>query len=192
VLVLELAEGETLEQSLADGPLEPRRAIRLLTQLAAVLAFGPLAGFVYAMVGIQGAALLTYFAGRGLSRDAIRRLAGPRLNRLSRELQRRGLFSVIAIRLVPVAPFIVVNMVAGAAHVRIGHYALGTAIGMLPGTLAATVFGGQLDSVLRNPGSVDYGLIAFLVAGLLLAFFALRGWLRRRLATNGKAPRHAN
>lgn len=163
---------------------------RPLVTLAAVLAFGPLKGFVYAMVGILGAALLTYAAGRALSRDTIRRLAGPRLNRLSRELRRRGLLSVVAVRLVPVAPFIVVNMVAGAARIRVSHYSLGTAIGILPGTLVATLFGGQLHSALRDPGSIDYGLIGVLVAVLLLAFFALRRWLRRRLAANGKATTH--
>jgi len=164
---------------------------RPLITLAAVVAFGPLLGFVYAMAGILGAALLTYSAGRVLSRDTIRRLAGRRLNRLSRELRRRGLLSVIAVRLVPVAPFIVVNMVAGAVRIRVSHYSLGTAIGMLPGTLAATVFGDQLHSFLRDPGSLNYGLVGLLVAVVLLVFFALRRWLRRRLASGGKATTDA-
>lgn len=158
---------------------------RPLITLAAVVAFGPLAGFVYAMVGILGAALLTYFGGRFLSRDTVRRLAGPRINRLSRELRRRGLLSVIAVRLVPVAPFIVVNMVAGAFHIRVSHFSLGTAIGILPGTLAATLFGDQLHSILRDPGSINYGLTALLVITLLGVFFVLHRWLRRRLATAG-------
>lgn len=160
---------------------------RPLITLAAVLAFGPLKGFAFAMVGILAAALLTYSAGRALSRDAIRRLAGARLNRLSRELRRRGLLSVVAVRLVPVAPFIVVNMVAGAARIRVSHYSLGTAIGILPGTLVATVFGGQLHSAMRDPTSINYGLVGVVVAALLLGFFALRRWLRRRLAADGKA-----
>jgi phospholipase D1/2 len=164
---------------------------RPLITLAAVVAFGPLVGFVYAMAGILSAALLTYSAGRVLSRDTIRRLAGRRLNRLSRELRRRGLLSVIAVRLVPVAPFIVVNMVAGAARIRVSHYSLGTAIGMLPGTLAATVFGDQLHSFLRDPGSLNYWLVGLLVAVVLLVFFALRRWLRRRFASSGKATTDA-
>jgi phosphatidylserine/phosphatidylglycerophosphate/cardiolipin synthase-like enzyme/membrane protein DedA with SNARE-associated domain len=160
---------------------------RPLITLAAVLAYGPLLGFAYAMTGMLAAALLTYSAGRWLSRDLIRRVAGRRLNRLSRELRRRGLLSVIAVRLVPVAPFIVVNMVAGAAHIRVSHYVLGTAIGILPGTLVATVFGGQLHSALRDPGDINYGLIAISVGAVVLAFFALRRWLRRRIAADGKA-----
>lgn len=164
---------------------------RPLITLAAVVAFGPLMGFGYAMAGILAAALLTYSAGRALSRDTIRRVAGPRLNRLSRELRRRGLLSVVAVRLVPVAPFIVVNMVAGAARIRVSHYSLGTAIGILPGTLTATLFGGQLHNALQDPGSINYGLVGILVAALLLAFIALRRWLSRRIAADGKAPTDA-
>jgi uncharacterized membrane protein YdjX (TVP38/TMEM64 family) len=160
---------------------------RPLITLAAVLAYGPLLGFAYAMTGMLAAALLTYSAGRWLSRDLIRRVAGRRLNRLSRELRRRGLLSVIAVRLVPVAPFIVVNMVAGAAHIRVSHYVLGTAIGILPGTLVATVFGGQLHSALRDPDSINYGLIGISVGAVVLAFFAVRRWLRRRIDADGKA-----
>lgn len=160
---------------------------RPLITLAAVLAYGALQGFVYAMVGMLTAAMLTYYGGRALSRDTVRRVAGARLNRLSRELRRRGLLSVVAVRLVPVAPFIVVNMVAGAARIRVDHYFLGTALGILPGALVATIFGGQLHSALRNPGSINYALVGVAVAAALLAFVALRRWLRRRLAVDGKA-----
>jgi phospholipase D1/2 len=153
---------------------------RTLITLAAVVVFGPLEGFVYAMLGILAAALLTYYGGRIPSRDTIRRIAGTRLNRLSRELRRRGLISMIAVRVIPVAPFIVVNMVAGAARIRLHHYVLGTIIGMLPGTLAATLLGGQLDTVLRDPGNVSFGLIALVMAVLLAAFLAARWWYRRR------------
>lgn len=160
---------------------------RPLITLAAVLAYGAPQGFAYAMAGMLTAALLTYYAGRALSRDAIRRVAGRRLNRISRELRRRGLLSVIAVRLVPVAPFIVVNMVAGAARIRTSHYVLGTAIGILPGILVATVFGGQMHSALRDPDSINYGLIGISVGAVVLAFFAVRRWLRRRIDADGKA-----
>jgi uncharacterized membrane protein YdjX (TVP38/TMEM64 family)/phosphatidylserine/phosphatidylglycerophosphate/cardiolipin synthase-like enzyme len=185
---------------LADHPLGPLLVMaaytlatltmfpRTLVTLAAMVAFGPLRGFVYAMLGILGAALLTYFAGRVLSRDMIRRVAGARLNRLSQELRRRGLISMIVVRLVPVAPFIVVNMVAGAARIRLRHYVLGTAIGVLPGLLAATLLGDQIGTALRDPAKVDYGLVALIMAALLAAFLAVRWWYRRRRAAAGEAP----
>lgn len=164
---------------------------RSLITLSAVLAFGPLNGFLYAMAGILLAALLTYTIGRTLSRDAIRRMAGPRLNQLSGELRRRGLLSVVAVRLLPVAPFIVVNMVAGATRIRVSHYSLGTAIGILPGTLTATFFGGGLSSFLQDPASINYGVLGAMVVLLLLGLLVLRAWLKRHLASDGKTKPHA-
>jgi phospholipase D1/2 len=160
---------------------------RPLITLAAVMAFGALQGFIYAMAGMLIAALLTYLAGRALSRDTVRRFAGRRLNRLSRALRRRGLLSVIAVRLVPVAPYVVVNLVAGATRIRVSHYLLGTAIGILPGTLAATLFGDQLHSALVDPDEINYTLIGIALAVLVVAFIALRRWLRRHIAADGKA-----
>lgn len=155
---------------------------RPLITLAAVLAFGPLQGFVYAMTGMLLAAMITYAAGRFLGRDAIRRLAGPKLNRLSRELRRRGLLSVVAVRLVPVAPYLVVNMVAGAAHIRVVHYFFGTALGILPGALVATIFGGQLHDALHEPSGIHWGFAALLVVAVLILMVVLRRWLKKRLA----------
>jgi uncharacterized membrane protein YdjX (TVP38/TMEM64 family) len=136
------------------------------------------------MIGMMVAALLTYSAGRMLSRDTVRRLAGARLNGLARQFRDSGLPSILAVRLVPVAPFVVVNVVAGAACVGLSRYVIGTAIGILPGVLVATLLGGQLDKVLRDSGGVSVGLAA-VFACVLLASFAARGYLRRRVAGPG-------
>jgi uncharacterized membrane protein YdjX (TVP38/TMEM64 family) len=145
---------------------------RTLITLFSVLVFGPWLGFVYAMSGILLASLLTYYAGRVLDRSTVRRLAGPTLNRVSEKLTERGLLAMTAVRLVPIAPFFVVNMVAGAIRIKLWHFTLGTALGMLPGTLAATVFADQVQTALRSPGDVNYWLIAgvvvFFAAGALL------------------------
>src|SRR6185369_13488002 len=92
--------------------------LALLT-VAAVLALGPWLGLACAIGGNLLSALLTYLAGRMFRRDMVRAIAGTRLNRLSRALRKRGLLAVTAIRLVPVAPFTVENVVAGAIHIRL-------------------------------------------------------------------------
>jgi len=116
--------------------------LSLLT-VVAIVAFGPLHGFVYAMLGAQLAALGSYGLGAALGRDILRTLAGVRINRLSEKLGERGLWAVVAVRVVPVAPFAVVNLVAGASHIRLPDLLLGTVIGMLPvvGTLALVGLG---------------------------------------------------
>jgi uncharacterized membrane protein YdjX (TVP38/TMEM64 family) len=110
----------------------------------------------------------------------VRRIARGKLNRLSQVMRRRGLLAMIAVRLVPLAPFAVVNMTAGAIRIRPLHFVVGTAVGILPGTLTATVFGDQLFAALRDPRLVDPLAVAAVVAlgGLLVAAtWLVRRWL---------------
>ncbi len=102
--------------------------------LVALVAFGPWAGFGCAMAGALLGAAASYGIGAFLGHAVLVRLAGPRINMLSQRMARRGLVAVILVRLVPVAPFAIINMVAGASHIRLRDLVLGTAIGITPGT----------------------------------------------------------
>jgi uncharacterized membrane protein YdjX (TVP38/TMEM64 family) len=152
---------------------------RWLITMTAVIAFGPWQGFIYGMTGLVLAALVSYLPGRLVASDTVRRLAGPRMQRVANIVKRRGLLAVSVIRLVPIAPFPVVNIVLGALRIRPRHFVLGTMLGMLPGMLAATVLSDQLAAALEDPTTVNWWLIAAAVALLLaLAYFGQR-WLRR-------------
>jgi uncharacterized membrane protein YdjX (TVP38/TMEM64 family) len=155
---------------------------RPLITLFAVVAFGPWLGFAYAMIGIEFSAWLTFVAGKKLDRDAVRRIAGTKLNDIIQVLRRRGLIAMTALRLVPLAPFAVEGVVAGAVRVKLWHFMVGTALGILPGTLTSTVFGDQLQAALEDPGKVNYWLIAAAVG--LMAFATW--WVRRWLLTSAK------
>lgn len=150
---------------------------RPVITLFAVVAFGPWLGFGYAMLGIQLAAWLSYVAGGRLNRGTVRRVAGHRLNSIIEVLRRRGLIAITALRLVPLAPFSVEGVVAGALRIKLWHFMLGTAIGILPGTLAATVFGDQLEAALQNPHAINYWLIFGVIALLAGATWFVRRWL---------------
>lgn len=150
---------------------------RPLITLAAVVAFGPFLGFSYALSGILVAALLTYLAGRRLPRGTVRSLAGKELNHVTETLRRRGLLAVTALRLVPLAPFAVEGLVAGAIHIKLWHFMLGTLLGMLPGTLASTVFGEQIEAALRDPSQINYGLLGAAVLTLFMLSLVVRRWL---------------
>ncbi|MGI9045475.1 MAG: VTT domain-containing protein [Burkholderiales bacterium] len=149
---------------------------RPLLTLAAVIAFGAWLGFAYAFIGIQLAALATYGMGQAMSRDTVRRIAGTKLNRISKVLRDKGLLAVIALRVIPVAPFIVVNMVIGAARVKLWHYLAGSAIGLLPGTLAATVFADQFETWLRDSGKVNWIVVAAVAIVFVVAIVLVRRW----------------
>ena len=84
------------------------------------------------------------------------------------------------LRLMPVAPFSVVNLVAGASAIRFRDFILGSAIGMLPGVALMTLFGDRLGAWLRRP---DLGNLAILVAvtvAVVALAIVLRRWSRRR------------
>ncbi len=151
---------------------------RPLITLAGVVAFGPWLGFLYALFGIVASSVVTYYVGRRMRRDTVRRLAGARLDRMVDVLKKRGLLAMTLLRLVPIAPFAVEGIVAGAVRLKLWQLVAGTAIGMLPGTLVTTVFGDQLESALSG-GEINWWLVggcaALLVGGTLL----VKRWFSR-------------
>jgi phospholipase D1/2 len=150
---------------------------RPLITLFAVVAFGPWLGFAYSMTGILISALFTYWMGTRMDRSTVRRLAGPKLNRILEVLRRRGLVALTALRLVPLAPFTIEGIVAGAIRISLRDFTIGTALGMLPGTLAATVFGDQLEVALRNPADVNLWIVGGVIVALTAATLFVRRWL---------------
>jgi phosphatidylserine/phosphatidylglycerophosphate/cardiolipin synthase-like enzyme/uncharacterized membrane protein YdjX (TVP38/TMEM64 family) len=144
---------------------------RWILTMTAVLTFGPWKGLVLALAGIAIAGCVTFIPGRMVSRDTVRRVTGPRLRPVTRFLENRGLFAVVLVRLVPIAPFPVVNLVMGAMRVKLWQFVLGTVLGMLPGTLATTVLSDQLATAL-GAGSVNYWFVGGALAMLgALAWF---------------------
>ena len=85
---------------------------------ATAATFGPLFGFVYAASGALVSGLVTYLLGVWLGREALDALVGPRVSRIRRGIRRRGVLAIAIVRLVPIAPFALVNLVAGASRIR--------------------------------------------------------------------------
>ncbi|MEX0959430.1 MAG: VTT domain-containing protein [Burkholderiales bacterium] len=147
--------------------------------VASVLVFGPFIGGLYALCGGWLGSIAGYGIGSGLGRSSIRRLAGARLNTISRRLAKRGVVTVAAARLLPVAPFTIVNMVAGASHIRFRDFAIGSAIGLLPGTIAVALFVETVASAVRTPSMFEVAMVAAVLLAILGGSWTLRVWLRR-------------
>lgn len=147
---------------------------RPLITLFSVMAFGPQQAFIYALVGVLAAGLLTYVAGRAMNRDMVRRLAGPKLNHISDVLRRRGLIAVTSLRLVPVAPFAAEGIIAGAIRIKLWHFMLGTGLGLLPGTIGTTVLGNELEAVLMRPSEANYWVVAGIAVFFFIGFLVVR------------------
>jgi phosphatidylserine/phosphatidylglycerophosphate/cardiolipin synthase-like enzyme/uncharacterized membrane protein YdjX (TVP38/TMEM64 family) len=151
-----------------------------LMVMATVLVFGPWWGIIYALTGSGLSALAVFGAGRLLGRDVVRRFAGSLLNRLSQKLSDSGLAAVITVRIVPVAPFSVVNLVAGVSEIRLKDFAIGTFVGMLPGVTAITLLADRISESIRDPGLGRFtalGVALVLVGGGLIG---LRRWVKRK------------
>lgn len=147
--------------------------------IATVVVFGPWMGFLYALAGSWLSAMAVFSLGRWMGRDLVRRLAGSLLNRLSRKLSASGLLAVITVRIVPVAPFSVVNLIAGVSEIRWGDFALGTLLGMLPGIAAVVVLADRIAESLRHPDLTHVTILMAAVALVGLALVALRRWVKR-------------
>jgi uncharacterized membrane protein YdjX (TVP38/TMEM64 family) len=140
---------------LAVGPLAPLTFVvgyalivplpvpkSVLTTLAGV-AFGVQLGIPLAVAGATAGATLAFGIARALGRDAVDRLARGRLDRVDAAVERGGTLAAVAVRVVPVLPFTVLNYACGVTTMRLRHYVLGTALGLIPGisvmvTLAST------------------------------------------------------
>jgi uncharacterized membrane protein YdjX (TVP38/TMEM64 family) len=144
---------------------------------ATAFTFGHWLGFAYSLSGSFLSAMVTYGLGRILGAKPLRLVGGRRLNSLKRMLRRRGLVAVATVRIVPVAPFTVINLAAGAFRVRLFDFVMGTLLGMTPGLLAIAFFGERLSDAVRHPGIGSF----IGIAALLAALIAAAEWLRRRL-----------
>lgn len=141
------------------------------------LTFGPLWGSIYSMLGAVISALLGYWLGRVLGRKSVQKLSGSNLNRLNRRLAKHGILAVITVRIVPVAPFTMINLVSGATHIKARDYLLGTVLGMLPGVLGITVFADSLVKAVLDPEPAQIAIFVLIALVVIAVMFGLKTWL---------------
>jgi uncharacterized membrane protein YdjX (TVP38/TMEM64 family) len=148
--------------------------------LVTLLVFGPWQGSLISIAAATAGAAVTFLIGKALGHEVVRRIGGRRVNLVSERLASRGILTVIAIRMVPVAPFAIINMIAGATHIRLRDMVLGTAVGMTPGTVFMAVFVDQIIEALKNPSPITalmFAALALLLVGGLVLF---RKWIDRQ------------
>jgi len=145
-----------------------------------ILAFGPWWGFWYALIGMTASALLTFGIGRLLGRRLMDHLSGSWVERISRTLAKKGVLTVATLRMLPIAPFSILNAVAGASHIRVRDFFLGTVLGELPGLVGLALFLDQVTETIRHPGLGSILLLIVIAVGIVLIAWALGRWLSNR------------
>lgn len=156
---------------------------------AAGLLFGLLAGVLIVLLGALLGAVVAFALGRALGRGAVERITGTRVARVDALLSRHGLLAVLGVRLVPVLPFTAINYGAGLTAVRFRDHLLGTALGIVPGTIAFVALGAHGTS----PGSWPFvvavlGLVALTAGGAAAA----RRHRRRRTTPTSDRPEQSS
>lgn len=148
--------------------------------LATILTFDPFTAFVYSFAGCMASAVALFGVGYGLGRDTVRRLMGARFDKLSCRLGRQGLLMVVTIRLFPIAPYTIVNFIAGAADIRFRDYVLGTVLGLAPWLALICILAKQLVEAVRHPNPQNTLLFGLLVLCVYLANYMVNRWLSKR------------
>jgi len=149
---------------------------------AAVVAFGPLWGATYSWIGTMVSALVGFWLGRTAGARTLERFSGDGVRRFMRHVGENGFLASLIVRLVPSAPFIVVNMAAGVTPMRARDFVVGTGIGIVP-KIALTAFAGASIVQMMRGEIGRHGLIIVVVAAVWLGI----GWFARRwLQTRSK------
>lgn len=136
---------------------------------------------VCAILGSLSSSATGYAIGHWVGRDSIEKHGGTMVKRAERYIQNNSFRSMVVINLLPIAPFTVTNMLAGAFKMQFRRYMAGSAVGLIPGLVLVIAFGGQLGKVLiPEQGGQPWSaiLIALALVALLIAFLV---WLDRYL-----------
>jgi uncharacterized membrane protein YdjX (TVP38/TMEM64 family) len=135
---------------------------------------GPLPGFFYSAVGLFANASVLYALGYLVGYKTVQQLSGTRTHQLSQRLSRNGILTITTLRFVPVAPFTVISLIAGASHINYRDYILGTLLGIIPALVIMTLVGNQLARTIVNPDAKNFTIA--IVGGTLLVLAV--AWLR--------------
>ncbi|HEX5773120.1 MAG TPA: TVP38/TMEM64 family protein [Geomobilimonas sp.] len=118
-----------------------------ILSLAAGAIFGAVLGTLYAVIGATVGATLALLVTRYLLRDAVLARFGPKLERINRELEERGVNYLLFLRLVPVFPFFLINLAAGLTRLPLRTFVIGTLVGIIPGGFVYCNAGASLATI---------------------------------------------
>jgi len=145
--------------------------------IAAGAIFGPVLGTLVSIAGALAGATAAFAISRRTARASLEQVQSERAADIQRRLRAHGLLSIIALRLIPLVPFNLLNYLAGASAIRTRDYVVGTAIGIVPGAIAFATLGGSIG----DPWST-----AFVVAAVVVVVLTAMGALTARRARPGR------
>jgi pyruvate/2-oxoglutarate dehydrogenase complex dihydrolipoamide dehydrogenase (E3) component len=137
-------------------------------------------------------ATLAFLLARTILRDWVQQRFGSFLEPINRGMEKDGVFYLFTLRLVPLFPFFLVNLVMGLTPIRVGTFYGASQLGMLFGTALYVNVGAQLGLVASVPGVLSIGVIRAIVVLALFPWLAralVRGYRNRTLLRGFVKPK---
>ncbi|WP_267384237.1 TVP38/TMEM64 family protein [Cyanobacterium sp. uoEpiScrs1] len=132
-------------------------------------------GVFWTTIAAMLAAISSFTFTRTLGRQYITRKLAGKWEAMDAEIRQGGLFYLFAIRLLPIIPYGIVNLMAGLTSIRFRDYLIGTTLGTIPGILPPIMIGAGFKSL--NQGNTLPLLCGFTLTGILIGVAA---WYRHR------------
>jgi uncharacterized membrane protein YdjX (TVP38/TMEM64 family) len=137
--------------------------------LAGGFLFGSLWATLYVNIGATAGATLAFLAARYLFHEWVERKFGDRLGLIQEGFAKNAFSYLLTLRLIPLFPFFLVNLLSGLTRVRVSTYVAATALGIIPGSFVYTFAGRQLGTINTLSELVSPRLLlAFSLLGLLI------------------------
>ena len=140
----------------------------VILTLAGGFLFGFVWGTLFVNVGATTGATLAFLSSRYLLRDWVERKFGKWLSPVQQGFTNNAFSYLLTLRLIPLFPFFVVNLVSGLTRMNVGTYVVATALGIIPGSFVYAYAGRQLGTINSLKDIASPGVIgAFVLLGLL-------------------------
>ncbi|WP_397576095.1 TVP38/TMEM64 family protein [Sphingorhabdus sp.] len=143
----------------------------IITLVAGAL-FGVVLGTIIVSFASTMGATLAFLSSRYLLRDWVQGKFGERLRAVDDGLEKDGAFYLFTLRLIPVFPFFVINLLMGLTRIKTGTFFWVSQIGMLPATIVFVNAGTQISRIDSTAGLLSPTLIASFVALALFPWAA--------------------
>lgn len=144
------------------------------------LVLGSVKGVVLSVLAAALAGTVFFLIGRAAGADVVARLQGRGFTRIRRQIARHGTLTVALLCVMPLMPFQLMSLTAGACSIRLLAYLRGLSIGLWPVIITLVLFGDQLQRLLADPSWEQLAILA-LAGGLVLGMgWLVQTWLHRR------------
>lgn len=150
---------------------------------ANAIVFGPLWGSAYSLVGVSLAGGIQFTMGRILHQPVLAKFRSGILTVLRRKFSRAGPWPIAVLRVVPVAPFVVINVIAGALKIRLSDFLIGNFLGSSLPVIGTGIVVFEMQRIVQTKNLRNYLLLVLVLS--TAAFFAMR--VRRGLKSRGES-----